>query len=59
MFCFSVDILEWIMMILKFHSILYHIFIYTKINTYYLDIGRGGDMNSEKNESLILGENVL
>lgn len=59
MFCFSVDILEWIMMILKFHSILYHIFIYAKINTHYLDIGRGGDMNSEKNESLILGENVL
>lgn len=58
MFSFSVSILEWIMMILKFHSIRYHTVIYAIINSYYLDIRRGGNKSNDKNEFLILGENV-
>lgn len=47
------------MMIIKFYSMLHHTLIYAAIiNSYYLDITRGGNKNNDKNESLILGENV-
>lgn len=58
MFCFSMGILKQIMMILKFYSILSHTVINAIINSYYLDIRKDGNMNNDKNESLILGENM-
>lgn len=45
---------EWDMMILKFHSILHHIVIRGIINPAHLDIRRGRNRNSDKNETLIL-----
>lgn len=58
MFCFSVGILERIMMTLKFYSVLYHTVINATVNSYYLEKRRGGNMNNDKNGSLILGENM-
>lgn len=49
-------ILEWDVKIAQFYSILYHMVIHGIINAAHVDIRRGGNRNSDKNETLILDQ---